>query len=135
MQKDNRQKSGPGTTSPSPGANRASPSRSPAYDGSRKPKSRKVGKYGKDYVKRGMQKLDPAGMRLNLMKNIPIHPPSIAPALTMLDMLGVPPHEVNQLLSKSLCEDIRSSLANMSQTNLVRCLRNKILETRFFVLM
>ena len=128
MQKDNRQKSGPGTTSPrtvqieqvQAGRQRTTV-----------PASRSLGgwKVRQGLCQAGMQKLDPAGMRLNLMKNIPIHPPSIAPALTMLDMLGMPPHEVNQLLSKSLCEDIRSSLANMSQTNLVRCLRNKILET------
>ena len=113
------------STSPSPRHLSASGSRSPQANISNINKvERLVGKRGQDYLKENLQKSRITTMRTHLLQaKIPVRPPSIGPAIVMLDMLGVPPHEVNQILIKELCEDIKSDLSNMNQDNLILCLK------------
>ena len=125
------------STSPSPRHLSASGSRSPQANISNINKvERLVGKRGQDYLKENLQKSRITTMRTHLLQaKIPVRPPSIGPAIVMLDMLGVPPHEVNQILIKELCEDIKSDLSNMNQDNLILCLTKRIFKTGYYELM
>ena len=105
------------STSPSPRHLSASGSRSPQANISNINKvERLVGKRGQNYLKENLQKSRITTMRTHLLQaKIPVRPPSIGPAIVMLDMLGVPPHEVNQILIKELCEDIQSFSTTLSE--------------------
>ena len=51
-----------------------------------------------------------------------------APAMTLLNMVGMSPYETNHAVVSCLCDDIRNTIKDLTAQNLILCLKYKIMK-------